>query len=64
MFFFCVRLGTTRVPVAQGGQKRAADFPDQELQAVVSCHLGAGPGSSGRVAGAHNQGAISPAPDT
>ena len=40
---------------------RRSDSP--ELQAVTSCHVGAGPGSSGRAASAHNHGATSPASD-
>lgn len=60
LMHICVSCGYS----AHGGQKRILDLLRQELQTVVSHHMGAGscPRTSGRTTSALNCGAMSPVP--
>lgn len=52
VFWLCVHLYTTCMPIALGGQKRVWDALDLELWMVMNLHviLGIEPGSSARTA--------------
>lgn len=49
----CTYMCTANKCATHGGGERAPDPTEMELWMLVSCHAGAGPGSSGSAANAH-----------